>query len=102
MPGAVAGGASKKKKQQAMAGGDGAAAGASDPASKSPQGGSPARKSAKLARVELPYTPLYQRFVVKKRKYSAQFSHLYSRRFMALQPVATQAARAKWASGEIS
>lgn len=42
------------------------------------------------------YTPQYQRFLLRTRSYTQQFSHIYTRRTHALREVTLAAARAKW------
>jgi len=49
-----------------------------------------------LDRAGASYTPRYQRFLVKSRVYSQQYSHIYSRRIAQLRGVVTAAAHAKW------
>ncbi|CAN0201650.1 unnamed protein product [Ectocarpus fasciculatus] len=47
-------------------------------------------------RVELAYEPRYQRFIVKKKSFTQQFSHVYNRRLLALKAAVRQAAEKRW------
>ena len=49
-------------------------------------------------REEAPYTPHYQRFIVKKPNYERQYSHIYTKRLNALLPSIKKAAKSKWGS----
>ncbi|CAM9777768.1 unnamed protein product, partial [Ectocarpus sp. 12 AP-2014] len=45
-----------------------------------------------VPRVELAYEPRYQRFIVKKKSFTQQFSHVYNKRLLALKGAVRQAA----------
>ncbi|CBJ32730.1 conserved unknown protein [Ectocarpus siliculosus] len=47
-------------------------------------------------RVELAYEPRYQRFIVKKKSFTQQFSHVYNKRLLALKGAVRQAAEKRW------
>lgn len=52
------------------------------------------------ARVSVPYTGRYQRFRIKKKQYTQQYSHLYTKRDEQLRPVVRAAVLEKWGSGQ--
>lgn len=39
-----------------------------------------------LIRNESEYVPLYQRFIIKEKSFSQQFSHIYNQRLLGLRP----------------
>lgn len=52
-----------------------------------------------VARASLPYSPEYQRYMVKSRNYAQQYSHIYTKRMLQLKPTLTAAALQKWGTG---
>ncbi|CAM9675558.1 unnamed protein product, partial [Discosporangium mesarthrocarpum] len=42
--------------------------------------------TGRVSRVELDYQPRHQRFLVKEKSYTQQFSHIYNRRLTQLKP----------------
>lgn len=52
-----------------------------------------------LERASASYEPRYQRFVVKTRQYTQQYSHIYTRRLTVLRPIVLEAARKKYGDG---
>lgn len=60
-------------------------------------GTDPAAKS--FGRTAAEYRPRYQRFVLKKRRYNQQFSHMYVSRRRQLSRAVTTAARRQWGDG---
>jgi hypothetical protein len=42
------------------------------------------------------YEPRHQRFIVRSRQYTQQYSHIYTRRLTALRPLVLEAARRRW------
>ncbi|CAM9627762.1 unnamed protein product [Scytosiphon promiscuus] len=51
---------------------------------------------ARASRVELDYEPRYQRFIVKKKSFTQQFSHVYNKRLLGLKAAVRQAAEKRW------
>ena len=51
---------------------------------------------APSARAAASFEPLYQRFLVRERVYSLQYSHIYTKRLAALRPLVLEAARRRW------
>ena len=51
----------------------------------------------KCKRKTASYLPRHQRFIVKKRSFEKQYSHLYLKRLGQLRPRLVEAARNKWA-----
>jgi len=51
----------------------------------------------KFSRVVVSHAPKYQRFVVKAKTFSHQYSHIYTKRMLALRPLLRAAAQRKWA-----
>ncbi|CAM9590090.1 unnamed protein product [Ascophyllum nodosum] len=51
-------------------------------------------------RVELSYEPRHQRFVVKTKSFTQQFSHVYNKRLVGLKAAVRGAAEARWGGTE--
>eukprot|EP00752_Nemacystus_decipiens_P013042 g11537.t2 len=47
-------------------------------------------------RVELAYEPRYQRFIVKNKSFTQQFSHVYNKRLLGLKAAVRRAAEERW------
>eukprot|EP00903_Cladosiphon_okamuranus_P014688 g13614.t1 len=47
-------------------------------------------------RVELAYEPRYQRFIVKNKSFTQQFSHVYNKRLLGLNAAVRRAAEERW------
>ena len=50
----------------------------------------------KIERNVVSYTPRYQRFLIKQRSYTQQYSHIYTKRILQMRSMVLKAAAAKW------
>ena len=55
-----------------------------------------------LERVEMEYRPTYQRFVVKEKSFTQQYSHLYTQRLVQMRDVLRSVAKERWIDGHTS
>jgi hypothetical protein len=51
-----------------------------------------------LERVNVPYVPMYQRFLVRDKRFTQQYSHIYARRLDAMRPLLKDIVVAAWGS----
>jgi len=49
-----------------------------------------------LERVQLEYRPTYQRFVVKEKSFTQQYSHLYTQRLVQMRDILKNEAKKRW------
>lgn len=52
--------------------------------------------ASQVERAEASYAPKYQRFVVKSRSYTQQYSHIYNKRLTQMRELVRAAAKNKW------
>jgi hypothetical protein len=53
-------------------------------------------ESGVLERVSVPYVPMYQRFLVRDKRFVQQYSHIYARRLDAMRPLLKDIVEAAW------
>lgn len=61
--------------------------------------GSP-NAGGKIQRATAAYTPTYQRFVVKQKGFTHQYSHIYTRRTLALRDLVLSEAKRRWQTSD--
>lgn len=54
---------------------------------------------ASAATQQVEYKPRYQRFIVKEKRFTQQFSHIYSKRLTVLRPILHKRAALLWKNG---